>query len=157
MFFNARVTAASLSDFSGFVTLFTPRTSLITLRVCVPDEETPGLYGFLHVIVHSAKGFKESASEFLNAHVHSLAPHPVTHICCPHLNMPATHTCGSGSEDGSADPFDRSETFHAVVRSRGGSGPREERKSLRSKEGAVIAFLSFLIDRKTQIAQTQSR
>ncbi|CAB1316400.1 unnamed protein product [Coregonus sp. 'balchen'] len=25
------------------------------------DEETPGLYGFLHVIVHSAKGFKESA------------------------------------------------------------------------------------------------
>ncbi|KAK1882474.1 Active breakpoint cluster region-related protein, partial [Dissostichus eleginoides] len=25
------------------------------------DEETPGLYGFLHVIVHSAKGFKDSA------------------------------------------------------------------------------------------------
>uniref|UniRef100_A0A3B5ADV3 Active breakpoint cluster region-related protein-like n=1 Tax=Stegastes partitus TaxID=144197 RepID=A0A3B5ADV3_9TELE len=29
------------------------------------DEETPGLYGFLHVIVHSAKGFKESAMGFL--------------------------------------------------------------------------------------------
>uniref|UniRef100_A0A8C7QDU0 DH domain-containing protein n=1 Tax=Oncorhynchus mykiss TaxID=8022 RepID=A0A8C7QDU0_ONCMY len=27
------------------------------------DEETSGLYGFLHVIVHSAKGFKESASK----------------------------------------------------------------------------------------------
>ncbi|TNN82734.1 Active breakpoint cluster region-related protein [Liparis tanakae] len=25
-------------------------------------EETPGLYGFLHVIVHSAKGFKDSAT-----------------------------------------------------------------------------------------------
>lgn len=32
--------------------------------LCVfPDEESSGLYGFLHVIVHSAKGFKESASE----------------------------------------------------------------------------------------------
>lgn len=27
------------------------------------DEESPGLYGFLHVIVHSATGFKESASK----------------------------------------------------------------------------------------------
>ncbi|XP_043355413.1 active breakpoint cluster region-related protein isoform X2 [Dermochelys coriacea] len=27
------------------------------------DDESPGLYGFLHVIVHSAKGFKQSASE----------------------------------------------------------------------------------------------
>ena len=29
---------------------------------CVSDEETPGLNGFLHVIVRSAQGFKESAS-----------------------------------------------------------------------------------------------
>lgn len=27
------------------------------------DDESPGLYGFLHVIVHSAKGFKQSASK----------------------------------------------------------------------------------------------
>ncbi|KTF72568.1 hypothetical protein cypCar_00046502, partial [Cyprinus carpio] len=27
------------------------------------DEESPGLYGFLHVIVHKATGFKESASK----------------------------------------------------------------------------------------------
>lgn len=36
------------------------------VALCVPDEETPGLYGFLHVIVHSAKGFKESASKSLS-------------------------------------------------------------------------------------------
>lgn len=29
------------------------------------DDESPGLYGFLHVIVHSAKGFKQSASKCL--------------------------------------------------------------------------------------------
>ena len=28
------------------------------------DDESPGLYGFLHVIVHSAKGFKQSASKY---------------------------------------------------------------------------------------------
>ncbi|KAM6969788.1 active breakpoint cluster region-related protein isoform 1-T1 [Aplochiton taeniatus] len=35
------------------------------------DEETPGLYGFLHVIVHSAKGFKESASLYCTLEVDS--------------------------------------------------------------------------------------
>lgn len=39
---------------------------------CLPDEETPGLYGFLHVIVHSAKGFKESASKCNSTVVHSI-------------------------------------------------------------------------------------
>uniref|UniRef100_A0A667ZUL2 ABR activator of RhoGEF and GTPase n=1 Tax=Myripristis murdjan TaxID=586833 RepID=A0A667ZUL2_9TELE len=35
------------------------------------DEETPGLYGFLHVIVHSAKGFKESANLYCTLEVDS--------------------------------------------------------------------------------------
>lgn len=36
-----------------------PSSSLCSLA----DDESPGLYGFLHVIVHSAKGFKQSASK----------------------------------------------------------------------------------------------
>lgn len=64
--------------------------SLIMLHVCVPDEETPGLYGFLHVIVHSAQGLRDSASKFLTTHVHSLAQHPVTHICCLYISVPTT-------------------------------------------------------------------
>lgn len=87
--------------------MFPPRTGPVTLRVCLPDEETPGLYGFLHVIVHSAKGFKESASKFLTAHVNSLARRPVTHMC-PYTRVPAnTHIP-------SDDPFDRDETFHRL-------------------------------------------
>uniref|UniRef100_A0A667ZCP9 ABR activator of RhoGEF and GTPase n=1 Tax=Myripristis murdjan TaxID=586833 RepID=A0A667ZCP9_9TELE len=39
--------------------------------LCFPDEETPGLYGFLHVIVHSAKGFKESANLYCTLEVDS--------------------------------------------------------------------------------------
>lgn len=39
------------------------RAALTALCACFPDEETPGLYGFLHVIVHSAKGFEQSASK----------------------------------------------------------------------------------------------
>uniref|UniRef100_A0A8C7KGB2 ABR activator of RhoGEF and GTPase n=1 Tax=Oncorhynchus kisutch TaxID=8019 RepID=A0A8C7KGB2_ONCKI len=35
------------------------------------DEETSGLYGFLHVIVHSAKGFKESANLYCTLEVDS--------------------------------------------------------------------------------------
>ncbi|CAB1352506.1 unnamed protein product, partial [Coregonus sp. 'balchen'] len=35
------------------------------------DEETPGLYGFLHVIVNSAKGFKESANLYCTLEVDS--------------------------------------------------------------------------------------
>ncbi|KAM6907024.1 active breakpoint cluster region-related protein isoform 1-T1 [Xenentodon cancila] len=35
------------------------------------DDETPGLYGFLHVIVHSAKGFKESANLYCTLEVDS--------------------------------------------------------------------------------------
>lgn len=35
------------------------------------DEETPGLYGFLHVIVHSATGFKESANLYCTLEVDS--------------------------------------------------------------------------------------
>lgn len=56
---------------------------------CVPDEETPGLYGFLHVIVHSAQGFRDSASKF--THVYSLAQHTVTHICCLYTSVPTMH------------------------------------------------------------------
>ncbi|XP_053296891.1 active breakpoint cluster region-related protein isoform X1 [Pleuronectes platessa] len=33
------------------------------------DEESPGLYGFLHVIVHSAKGFQESANLYCTLEV----------------------------------------------------------------------------------------
>lgn len=43
--------------------IFALHTGLTSLYACVPDDETPGLYGFLHVIVHSAKGFKQSASK----------------------------------------------------------------------------------------------
>uniref|UniRef100_A0A8C7YPP8 ABR activator of RhoGEF and GTPase n=1 Tax=Oryzias sinensis TaxID=183150 RepID=A0A8C7YPP8_9TELE len=35
------------------------------------DEESSGLYGFLHVIVHSAKGFKESANLYCTLEVDS--------------------------------------------------------------------------------------
>ncbi|XP_072302698.1 active breakpoint cluster region-related protein isoform X3 [Eucyclogobius newberryi] len=35
------------------------------------DEETSGLYGFLHVIVHSAKGFQESANLYCTLEVDS--------------------------------------------------------------------------------------
>uniref|UniRef100_A0A7N8Y5Z7 ABR activator of RhoGEF and GTPase n=1 Tax=Mastacembelus armatus TaxID=205130 RepID=A0A7N8Y5Z7_9TELE len=35
------------------------------------DDETPGLYGFLHVIVHSAKGFKQSANLYCTLEVDS--------------------------------------------------------------------------------------
>ncbi|KAG7516984.1 active breakpoint cluster region-related protein isoform X1 [Solea senegalensis] len=35
------------------------------------DEETPGLYGFLHVIVHSAKGFTDSANLYCTLEVDS--------------------------------------------------------------------------------------
>ncbi|XP_028662609.1 active breakpoint cluster region-related protein isoform X2 [Erpetoichthys calabaricus] len=35
------------------------------------DDESPGLYGFLHVIVHSAKGFKESANLYCTLEVDS--------------------------------------------------------------------------------------
>ncbi|XP_017268089.1 active breakpoint cluster region-related protein isoform X2 [Kryptolebias marmoratus] len=35
------------------------------------DDETPGLYGFLHVIVHSAQGFKESANLYCTLEVDS--------------------------------------------------------------------------------------
>lgn len=32
------------------------------------DDESPGLYGFLNVIVHSATGFKQSSSELQLCH-----------------------------------------------------------------------------------------
>ncbi|XP_036196794.1 active breakpoint cluster region-related protein isoform X2 [Myotis myotis] len=35
------------------------------------DDESPGLYGFLHVIVHSAKGFKQSAHLYCTLEVDS--------------------------------------------------------------------------------------
>ncbi|XP_043856024.1 active breakpoint cluster region-related protein isoform X1 [Dromiciops gliroides] len=35
------------------------------------DDEAPGLYGFLHVIVHSAKGFKQSANLYCTLEVDS--------------------------------------------------------------------------------------
>ncbi|XP_063060187.1 active breakpoint cluster region-related protein isoform X1 [Engraulis encrasicolus] len=35
------------------------------------DEESPGMYGFLHVIVHSATGFKESANLYCTLEVDS--------------------------------------------------------------------------------------
>uniref|UniRef100_A0A8C7HHP0 ABR activator of RhoGEF and GTPase n=1 Tax=Oncorhynchus kisutch TaxID=8019 RepID=A0A8C7HHP0_ONCKI len=49
----------------------TGRTVTNCVVLCVPDEETPGLYGFLHVIVHSAKGFKESANLYCTLEVDS--------------------------------------------------------------------------------------
>uniref|UniRef100_A0A671S7U9 Active breakpoint cluster region-related protein-like n=1 Tax=Sinocyclocheilus anshuiensis TaxID=1608454 RepID=A0A671S7U9_9TELE len=45
-----------------------------TLTECflsLPDEESPGLYGFLHVIVHKATGFKESANLYCTLEVDS--------------------------------------------------------------------------------------
>lgn len=92
LFFNVHITTASL----------------LTPHVCAPDEETPGLYGFLHVIVHSAQGFRDSASKFLTAHVHHLAQHPVTHSCCPYISVPTTH-------NPSGDLFDHGKTFHRMV------------------------------------------
>uniref|UniRef100_A0A4W6EYX9 ABR activator of RhoGEF and GTPase n=1 Tax=Lates calcarifer TaxID=8187 RepID=A0A4W6EYX9_LATCA len=53
------------------VTIFTLGSGLTALCACFPDEETPGLYGFLHVIVHSAKGFKESANLYCTLEVDS--------------------------------------------------------------------------------------
>lgn len=38
--------------------------SLLWGFLSLADDESPGLYGFLHVIVHSAKGFKQSASKY---------------------------------------------------------------------------------------------
>ncbi|KAJ6657229.1 hypothetical protein lerEdw1_002596, partial [Lerista edwardsae] len=35
------------------------------------DDESPGMYGFLHVIVHSAKGFKQSANLYCTLEVDS--------------------------------------------------------------------------------------
>lgn len=92
LFFNVHITIASL----------------LTPHVCAADEETPGLYGFLHVIVHSAQGFRDSASKFLTAHVHRLAQHPVTYICCPYISVLTTH-------NPSDDPFDHGKTFHRMV------------------------------------------
>uniref|UniRef100_A0A8C9YZ42 ABR activator of RhoGEF and GTPase n=1 Tax=Sander lucioperca TaxID=283035 RepID=A0A8C9YZ42_SANLU len=61
-----------LNDFKiQCVTLLTRGTGLTALCACFPDEETPGLYGFLHVIVHSAKGFKESANPYCTLEVDS--------------------------------------------------------------------------------------
>ncbi|MGH0175766.1 UNVERIFIED_CONTAM: hypothetical protein FKN15_071349 [Acipenser sinensis] len=41
------------------------------LRALFSDHESSGLYGFLHVIVHSAKGFKESANLYCTLEVDS--------------------------------------------------------------------------------------
>lgn len=38
----------------------------LTLLVSYTDDESPGLYGFLNVIVHSATGFKQSSSKCLD-------------------------------------------------------------------------------------------
>lgn len=48
----------SLADLSQENRLLTPSLS------CT-DDESPGLYGFLNVIVHSATGFKQSSSKWL--------------------------------------------------------------------------------------------
>lgn len=36
----------------------------IPLTINKEDDESPGLYGFLNVIVHSATGFKQSSSKW---------------------------------------------------------------------------------------------
>lgn len=35
----------------------------LTCLILCTDDESPGLYGFLNVIVHSATGFKQSSSK----------------------------------------------------------------------------------------------
>lgn len=40
-----------------------PRRHMFTSLVSCTDDESPGLYGFLNVIVHSATGFKQSSSK----------------------------------------------------------------------------------------------
>ncbi len=77
--------------------MFTLGTGLTALCACFPDEETPGLYGFLHVIVHSAKGFKESASKsarnsnfffvFGNALAHTLGLSIPSHMAAVHVRV----------------------------------------------------------------------
>lgn len=78
------------------------RAALTALCACFPDEETPGLYGFLHVIVHSAKGFEQSASKsarnsfffFFSSNctcAHTLAQHLLTHSGCAYTCLPAKH------------------------------------------------------------------
>lgn len=80
------------------------RAALTALCACFPDEETPGLYGFLHVIVHSAKGFEQSASKsarnsfffffFFSSNctcAHTPAQHLLTHSGCAYTCLPAKH------------------------------------------------------------------
>lgn len=38
---------------------------MFTPSLSCTDDESPGLYGFLNVIVHSATGFKQSSSKCL--------------------------------------------------------------------------------------------
>lgn len=38
---------------------------MLTSSLSCTDDESPGLYGFLNVIVHSATGFKQSSSKRL--------------------------------------------------------------------------------------------
>lgn len=38
---------------------------MLTSLLSCTDDESPGLYGFLNVIVHSATGFKQSSSKWL--------------------------------------------------------------------------------------------
>lgn len=91
---------------------------------CFPDEETPGLYGFLHVIVHSAKGFKESASECASP------PTPLPFLPLP----PQPHLC---TQSGALSP--RTCTLHrASLRYRPGSvWDIWERESLRERVQAA--------------------
>ena len=42
-----------------------PGGRALTSLVSCTDDESPGLYGFLNVIVHSASGFKQSSSRWL--------------------------------------------------------------------------------------------
>lgn len=91
------MTSSYPADFCARIPIFAARAALTALRACFPDEETPGLYGFLHVIVHSAKGFKQSASKsarnsfflflFLTALVRTLWLSIRLHIAAVHIRV----------------------------------------------------------------------
>lgn len=86
------------------------------------DEESSGLYGFLHVIVHSATGFKESASKycvcvFTLVQLTALSPVSTTNVqhvfegivslgvttCFMHLNVISTRLWTAGERDRSRE------------------------------------------------------
>lgn len=46
-----------------------PRSDRLYPQTVFPEDESPGLHGFLNVIVHSASGLKQSLSELCFTHI----------------------------------------------------------------------------------------